>query len=68
MQGQLLYEFAPHAGRTELIQRETLQPLGMLRLAGPLIKHMLGRRLHERLEGIKAILESGWQVSRERHE
>ena len=63
MQGQLLYEFVPRAGGTELIQRETLQPLGVLRLVGPLMKQMLDRRLRERLEGIKSILESGWQVS-----
>ena len=63
MQGQLLYEFVPRAGGTELIQRETLQPLGVLRLVGPLMKQMLDRRLRERLKGIKSILESGWQVS-----
>jgi hypothetical protein len=63
MQGHLLYEFVPRGNGTELIQRETLQPLGMLRLAGPLIKRMLYRRLRERLEAIKSILESGWQVN-----
>jgi len=63
MQGHLAYEFTPSGTGTELTQRETLQPLGMLRLAGPLIKRRLHRRLCERLETIKSILESGWQVS-----
>jgi hypothetical protein len=63
MEGHLAYEFAPCGAGTELIQRETLQPLGLLRLAGPLIERMLYRRLRERLESIKAILESGWEVS-----
>jgi hypothetical protein len=62
MQGHLLYEFVPYGSGTELIQRETLQPLGLLRLAGPLIERMLYRRLRERLQAIKSILESGWQV------
>jgi hypothetical protein len=30
------------------------------------MKRMLERRLHERLEGIKAILEGGWQVDQSR--
>ena len=63
MQGCLLYEFAPCGDGTKLTQRETLHPLGILRLAGPAIKRMLYRRLPERLEAIKSILESGWQVS-----
>jgi uncharacterized protein YndB with AHSA1/START domain len=63
LQGHLAYEFAPRGSGTKLTQRETLQPLGVLRLVGPLIKRMLYHRLRERLESIKSILESGWQVS-----
>jgi hypothetical protein len=63
MQGYLAYEFVPCGSGTELIQRETLQPLGILNLAGPMIKRMLSRQLRERLETIKSILESGWQVN-----
>jgi uncharacterized protein YndB with AHSA1/START domain len=63
LQGHLAYEFVPRGDGTELIQRETLQPIGMLRLVGPLIRRMLYRRLRERLESIKSILESGWQVN-----
>lgn len=59
MQGHLSYEFVLHSSGTTLIQRETLQPLGILRLVGPLIERMLYRRLRERLESIKLILESG---------
>jgi uncharacterized protein YndB with AHSA1/START domain len=62
MQGYLSYEFVLRGNGTELTQRETAQPLGILRLAGPLIKQMLHRRLRERLETIKLILESGWKV------
>jgi hypothetical protein len=64
MQGYLAYEFVPHGSGTELIQRETLYPIGILRLAGPLIEQMLHRQLRRRLETIKSILESGWQVNR----
>lgn len=61
MCGDLTYEFVPRGGGTELIQRETLQPLGLLKLVEPLIERMLGRRLRERLEDIKSIMEEGWQ-------
>jgi uncharacterized protein YndB with AHSA1/START domain len=63
MRGYLAYEFEPREGGTALNQRETLQPLGVLRLAGPLIKRMLYRRLRERLETIKSVLEGGSRVS-----
>ena len=63
MQGHLAYEFVPRGGRTALVQRETLLPLGVLKLVGPLIKRMLYRKLRERLAAIQSILESGWQVN-----
>jgi hypothetical protein len=63
MQGHLAYEFAPSGEGTALVQRETLQPLGMLKLVEPLIKRMLYRKLRERLEAIQSILEDGWQVN-----
>lgn len=63
MQGYLAYEFVPRSDGTELIQRETLQPLGLLRLVGPLVRRMLSRQLRARLETIKVVLESGWEVN-----
>lgn len=62
MQGHLAYEFAPDADGALLIQRETLEPVGALTIASPLIRLMLARRLRLRLEGIKGVLESGWDV------
>ena len=68
MKGYLAYEFIPRWNGTELIQRESLQPLGLLRLFGPLMKRMLSRRLLQRLESIKQVLESGWEVNHNRRE
>lgn len=56
MRGYLAYEFVGQETGTALIQRETLEPLGLLRLVAPLIRWMLARRLEERLEDIAAIL------------
>jgi len=62
MQGHLAYEFAPDVDGTLLIQRETLEPVGTLTIASPLIRLMLARRLKMRLDGIKRVLEAGWDV------
>ena len=63
MKGHLAYQFLPEGEGTKLIQRETLQYHGVLKLCEPLIQPILGRRLKERLESIKEILESGWVTS-----
>ena len=39
--GTLTYEFVPRDRGTVLVQRETLQPLGVLKLVEPLIERML---------------------------
>ena len=63
MKGHLAYQFLLEGEGTKLIQRETLQYRGVLKLCEPLIQPILGRRLKERLEGIKEDLESGWVTS-----
>ena len=60
MVGHLAYQFIPEKCGTKLIQRETLHCLGLLRFCEPIIKLLLGRRLRERLEDIKAVLEGGY--------
>jgi hypothetical protein len=62
MKGHLAYQFLPADGGTQLIQRETLHLTGPLRLLAPLVERMLARRLTQRLEAIKQILESGRPV------
>lgn len=59
MSGHLAYEFVVENGGTRLIQRETLQALGWLRLLTPLIRFMLGRQLARRLEDIRRELDAG---------
>lgn len=58
MKGHLTYLFEPIGDGTRLVQKETLIPLGMLKLLGPVIKVTLGRALEKRLGDIKQILES----------
>ena len=58
MQGHLAYQFLPEGDGTRLIQRETLECQGLLKVFEPLIKRFLGRKLKSRLEDIKAFLES----------
>lgn len=62
LEGHLAYQFLVEAGGTRLVQRETLRYKGLLRLFEPLIRVVLFRRLEERLEGIRADLESAWEV------
>ena len=62
MSGHLAYQFLPEQGGTRLVQRETLHYQGLLRFCEPLIRLMLDKRLQERLEDIKADLESGFAV------
>lgn len=63
MRGHLAYEFVPHGDGTVLVQRETLEPLGLLRPFGRLIERSLSAKLQERLESIRDGLESGWKVN-----
>ena len=60
MRGHLAYRFLSEGDGTRLIQRETVRCCGLLGLLDPVIKAMLFRRCRERLDGIKAVLESGW--------
>lgn len=63
MVGHLAYQFLPDGDGTTLIQREVLHCRGLLKLCEPLVKFFLGRRLRERLEDIKAVLESGFTTA-----
>ncbi len=63
MYGQLAYQFIQEKDGTQLIQRETLHYHGILKLFEPIIRAILFRKLRERLENIKAILESGYTVA-----
>jgi len=63
MKGHLAYTFLPEDGGTRLIQQETLEPQGLLRLFAPWIERSLSHQLHHRLEGIKQVLEAGWVVA-----
>jgi hypothetical protein len=60
MSGHLALEFIMTGSQTFLIQRETLQWQGFLKIFSPLIYLALKRRLYWRLSGIQNILESGW--------
>lgn len=61
--GHLAYQFLPEDDGTRLIQRETMSAQGLLKVLEPVIERMLSRRLWERLEAIKAILESAKAVA-----
>ncbi len=63
MIGHLAYQFLPEGGVTRLIQRETLSAQGFLKPLELVIERMLSRRLIERLEGIKTVLEGGWDTA-----
>ena len=56
--GHLAYQFSPENDGTRLIQRETMFARGLLKIFEPLIARSFSRHLQERLEAIKAILES----------
>jgi hypothetical protein len=61
--GHLAYQFLPEDDGTRLIQRETMSAQGFLKVLEPVIERMLSHRLWERLEAIKAILESAKAVA-----
>jgi len=63
MYGHLAYQFLDEKGGTKMIQRESLHYLGLLRLCEPVIRVFLERRLRDRLEDIKAVLEGGFTVA-----
>jgi len=62
MQGHLEYQFLPESDGTRLIQRETVNLTWFLKPFEFFVRRMLYQRLQWRLDGIKAVLESGWQV------
>jgi len=62
MEGHLAYEFLPEGDGTNLIQRETLEMKGLLRLSSPFVKRMLGRQLERRLDALREVLDGGWPV------
>jgi uncharacterized protein YndB with AHSA1/START domain len=62
MRGHLAYEFAPDSGGTLLIQRETLDIFGPLWILSPMVRYMLARQLRKRLNEIRDVLDSGWEV------
>lgn len=57
MHGELTYEFRVALGGTEVLQWQTLEPHGALRLLTPLIRRAFAGRIADRLEHIAAILE-----------
>ena len=63
MAGYLAYEFFQKREGTLLIQRETIQWQGFLKLFTPIIRVMLEHQLQIRLADIKTILENGWVVN-----
>jgi len=63
MIGHLAYTFVPEEGGTRLTQQETVRVRGLLRVLELLMERMLSRQLRKRLEGIKAVLESGWVIA-----
>jgi len=65
MLGHLANQFISEREGTRLIQRETLDYQGRLRVFEPIIKGFLGRQLKSRLEDIKTVLESGYPVNLE---
>lgn len=56
--GHLAYQFVPEGDGTRLIQRETMYAQGWRKIFEPVIQRTFLRRLKERLEAIKAVLES----------
>lgn len=68
MEGHLAYQFLPEADGTRLIQRETLNVSWFLKPVEFFVKRELTWRLPARLEDIKTLLESGWEVRLERFE
>ena len=60
MKGYLVYQFLQEDDGTRLVQRQTLLPQGMLSLLEPIIHPTFSRRIRERLDAIKHILEHGY--------
>jgi len=58
MNGHLAYQFIDKDGSTELIQQESIFFKFPFKIFNPVIKKVLHRKLAERLEEIKADLES----------
>lgn len=58
MEGQLAYHLEPVGDGTRVVQKMSLNPLGVLCLFSPLIKVMFSRAVGQRLVEIKALLEA----------
>jgi hypothetical protein len=59
MHGHLAYQLLPVTNGTQLIQRELIHYRRVLKYCEPILQVFLSRRLRERLENIKTVLESG---------
>lgn len=59
MHGHLAYQLLPVTNGTQLIQRELIHYRRVLKYCEPILQVFFSRRLRERLENIKAVLESG---------
>lgn len=57
MRGHLAYELLQRPFGCRLVQHQTLEPLGALKLLSPMIERTFGRRLRDRLLAIKDELE-----------
>lgn len=59
MNGELSYLFQPAPAGTEIVQMQSLYPVGFLRIFKPVIGVLFSRMASKRLSGIKKVLESG---------
>jgi hypothetical protein len=57
MDGDLMYFLKEVAGSTEVVQRQSLQPRGLLKVFSPLLGRMFAAAAGHRLESIKGLLE-----------
>lgn len=62
MEGELTYWFEIAGEGTQMVQRQSLRPGGLLRLFSPMIGAVFSRMIQRRLVGIKGLLESGHTV------
>ena len=58
MEGVLTYHFESQNGATIASLHETVTPIGLMKLAEPVIRRTFERMLASRLRGIKRVLES----------
>jgi hypothetical protein len=58
LDGELEYSIEQVASGTQVVQQQSLEPQGILRLFNPIIRWMFSKIAGKRLETIKTILES----------